>query len=56
MPSSVSLRAGAGIDGSTRITLIWPDGAIKNTWLQVTVKSNTHTGLTADAEGWRLVK
>ena len=31
--------------GSDRVTLTWADGAIKNTWLRVTVKANSHTGL-----------
>ncbi len=53
-PSQVLVRPGAGVGGSDRIELVWPDGAIKNTWLQVTVKGddsaggyNTHTGLVA---------
>jgi sialidase-1 len=46
-PESISLRAGAGVDGSTRVTLIWPDDVIKGVWLQVTVKANSHTGLVA---------
>jgi ELWxxDGT repeat protein len=46
-PSSVTVRRGAGAGSSDRVTLIWPDGAIKNTWLQVTVKANEHTGLLA---------
>src|SRR5205085_8152188 len=44
---TVSVRAGAGAGGSSRVTLIWPSGtgAIKQ-WLQVTVKANGNTGLT----------
>jgi len=30
------------------VTLVWDDGAIKNTWLQVTVKATVNTGLTAN--------
>jgi hypothetical protein len=45
--SSVTVRRGAGANGSDRITIIWPDGAIKNKWLQVMVRANTRTGLTA---------
>ena len=30
------MRAGAGLNGSDRITLIWADGVIKKQWLQVT--------------------
>jgi ELWxxDGT repeat protein len=44
---SVSVRSGAGIGGSDRVTLIWPDGAIKNTWLEVSVLANANTGLAA---------
>ena len=44
-PSSVTVRRGAGTRGSDRITLTWPDGAIRNTWLQVTVMSTAATGL-----------
>jgi hypothetical protein len=46
-PSAVSVRPGAGDAGSDRITLTWPDGAIRNTWLRVTVKATPHTGLAA---------
>ena len=49
-PTSVTVRRGAGIAGSDRITLIWPDGAVKNTWLQVTVKANANTGLSSPDE------
>jgi hypothetical protein len=31
--------------GTDRVTLICPDGAVKNTWLQVTVLANQRTGL-----------
>ena len=44
-PSSITVRLGAGTDGSDRVTLIWPDAAIKKQWLQVTVKANATTGL-----------
>jgi hypothetical protein len=44
---SVSVRSGAGVGGSERVTLIWPDGAIKNTWLEVSVLANANTGLAA---------
>jgi beta-glucanase (GH16 family) len=36
-PSSVTVRRGAGLGGSDRVTLTWADGAIKDTWLRVTV-------------------
>ncbi len=51
-PAEITVRAGAGANGSDRVEIIWPDGAIKNTWLQVIVKGNdaqggfnTNTGL-----------
>ena len=34
--TSITLRPGAGIDGSDRVTIIWADNAIENRWLQVT--------------------
>ena len=40
---TLSLRAAAG--GTSRVSFVWADGAIKNEWLQVTVKANAHTGL-----------
>jgi glucose/arabinose dehydrogenase len=33
---TISLRRGAGPNGSDRITLTWPDGRIVNRWLRVT--------------------
>ena len=48
-PTSIVVRPGVGRAGSDRITLIWPDNWIQNTWLQVTVKATSDTGLrTAD--------
>jgi len=47
-PSQIGIRAGAGVGGSDRITLVWPDGAIRNTWLRVTVRASPHSGLAAD--------
>ncbi|HZN69903.1 MAG TPA: PA14 domain-containing protein [Tepidisphaeraceae bacterium] len=35
-PSSVTRRARAGVNGSDRITLTWPDGSFRNAWLRVT--------------------
>ena len=34
--------------GVTRVVLEWPDNAIQNEWLQVTIKANGSTGLEAD--------
>ena len=48
-PQAITVQAGGGIGGSDRVTLTWPNGAIRNTWLQVTVGANARTGLsTAD--------
>lgn len=56
-PSSVTVRPGAGVDGSDRITLIWqnnnrdatvePHEAVGKAWLEVTVKATPNTGLAA---------
>ncbi len=45
--ASISVRPGAGNGGSDRITITWPDHAIRNTWLQVTVLATVNTGLAA---------
>jgi subtilisin-like proprotein convertase family protein len=44
---AVSVRPGAGPNASDRVTLIWPDGAIRGKWLQVTVQPTGNTGLQA---------
>ncbi len=44
---TVTIRAGAGLSGSDRVTLIWPAGSIKKQWLQVTVLATANTGLPA---------
>lgn len=43
-PLSVTVREGAGVGGSDRVTIIWANNAIKNTWLQVTVEGNDAQG------------
>ncbi|MEM6312455.1 MAG: hypothetical protein AAF743_00090, partial [Planctomycetota bacterium] len=45
-PTSIRVRRGAGFDGSDRVTLVWPDNAIENKWLGVTVLATNATGLT----------
>ena len=47
LPASVSVRRGAGVGGSDRVTITFPDGAVKNTWLRVTVLANDRTGLSS---------
>jgi hypothetical protein len=50
---TVAVRPGAGDLGSDRVTLLFPDGAIEGTWLQVTVKATSATGLAApDVHYW----
>ncbi|MBN2474242.1 MAG: lamin tail domain-containing protein [Pirellulales bacterium] len=46
-PSLISVRSGAGIGGSDRVTLIWPDYAIARQWLQVTMLPTDDTALDA---------
>jgi hypothetical protein len=43
-PTLVSTRVGAGAGGSDRIELVWPDGAIQRTWLEVVVRGNDAQG------------
>jgi hypothetical protein len=45
LPSSITVRRGQGLAGSDRVTLIWPDRSIRNTWLRVTTLPTAHTGL-----------
>jgi hypothetical protein len=47
-PTALTVRQGEGIAGSDRITLVWADNTIVGTWLRVTFKANSHTGLTQD--------
>jgi hypothetical protein len=46
-PSSVTVRSGAGLNGSDRITIIWSNNQIQKTWLQVTMLETPNTGLLA---------
>jgi hypothetical protein len=46
-PVTVIFRPGAGENLRHRVELTWPDGAIKNEWLQVKIKANANTGLSA---------
>ncbi len=47
-PNSISVRWGAGIHGSDRITLIWPNNSLQQLWLEVTALANANTGLGGD--------
>ena len=42
-PAGITRRAGAGVGGSDRVTIVWGDDAVKDRWLQVTVKPNAAT-------------
>jgi ELWxxDGT repeat protein len=45
-PAAVVLRRGAAaVAGGDRVEITWPDGAVHDTWLRVTVKANADTGL-----------
>ena len=46
-PRRFTVPPGAGLDGADRVTLIWADGAIRNRWLQVTLRATEVTGLAA---------
>lgn len=46
-PNSVTVVHGGGAGGSDRVKIIWPDGAIRKQWLQVTVLTTEQTGLAA---------
>ena len=46
-PQSITIRTGAGADGSSRVEIIWANDAIKDEWVQVTVLADTDTGLAA---------
>jgi len=43
--TSVTVRRGAGAGGSDRVTVLFADAAIRNTWLEVEVLADGHTGL-----------
>jgi hypothetical protein len=44
---SITVRPGAGVNGSSRVELTWPDGSIRNTWVAVTIQADGNTGLSA---------
>ncbi len=45
---TVSVRMGQAPAGGDRVELVWPDSTIVDTWLQVTVLADAHTGLATD--------
>jgi hypothetical protein len=44
---TVTLRPGAGANGSTRMELTWQDGSIRNEWVGITIEADGNTGLSA---------
>ena len=44
-PSAITFREGAGLGGTDIVEITWPDDAIKNTWLEVTMLAGENTGL-----------
>jgi hypothetical protein len=44
-PTNISVRTGAGVSGTDRVTLIWSNNAIQKQWLEVTVLPTANTGL-----------
>ncbi len=46
--AEITLRPGAGVGGSDRVTIIWPDHAIQKQWLQVKVRAGGNVGTLAD--------
>jgi hypothetical protein len=47
-PVSISRRQGAGVNGSDRVALVWPDGSVVNRWLRVTVKATEDNDFPTD--------
>ena len=45
---AITVRPGEGAGGATRVEITFADGAIRNTWLQVTVHLGSHTDLAND--------
>jgi hypothetical protein len=45
---SVAIERGAGVGGSARVRISFPDNTIQNTWLRVEVIANANTGLVSN--------
>jgi len=48
-PPTIAVKPGAGINGSDRVEITFPDSVIKNTWLQITMLADANTGLSGNA-------
>jgi len=46
--SAITVRRGDGVDGSDRVSVVWPDYAIRNGWLEVTLLAGEGTHLPED--------
>ena len=46
-PTALSVRRGGALAGPDRVALTWPEAALRNTWLQVTLRATPATGLSA---------
>ena len=46
-PANVTVRRGAGVGGTDRVTLAWTAGAVRDGWLRVTVNAGERTGLSS---------
>jgi hypothetical protein len=46
-PSQIGVRPGAGVNGTERVTLVWPDEAIVNKWLRVSIPAMPEFGMAA---------
>lgn len=44
-PSGITVRRGAGVSGSDRVTITWPDYSIRNTWLRLRLLPGARTSL-----------
>ena len=44
-PASITVRKKAGVAGSDRVTLIWPEGSILQQWVEISVLPSARTGL-----------
>jgi len=44
LPIAITVRAGAGKNGSDRIELVWGNDAVKNAWLLITLEGNDAWG------------
>ncbi len=44
---TVTVRSNVGSEAVDRVSLVWADGVVSGTWLQVTVLATSRTGLTA---------